>query len=71
MVDVSSSCMELALKVPTPHEETNKCRTSCMLLWRTFQFAYRVYSFAGGQDDRADGLTRELARAMEIDPSPK
>ncbi|GAA0169830.1 non-motor actin binding protein [Lithospermum erythrorhizon] len=38
MVDVSSSCMELALKA--------------------FQFAYRVYSFAGGHDDRADILTR-------------
>ncbi|CAN1351219.1 Uncharacterized protein At4g04980 [Linum perenne] len=82
MVDVSSSCMELALKewreakaLKGPNgggtKIKGKATASCMLLWRTFQFAYRVYSFAGGQDDRADGLTRELARAMEIDPSPK
>lgn len=38
------------------------------LLWRAFQFAFRVYTFAGGHDDRADKLTRELA--MEIDSEP-
>lgn len=38
------------------------------MLWRAFQFAFRVYSFAGGQDDRADMLTRELAREIETDP---
>lgn len=37
-------------------------------LWKAFQFAYRVYTFAGGQDDRADKLTRELAQEIETDP---
>jgi len=39
------------------------------LLWRTFQFAFRVYTFAGGHDDRADTLTRELAKEIESDPN--
>ncbi|CAN6683270.1 unnamed protein product [Malus baccata var. baccata] len=47
MVDVSSSCMEMALKA--------------------FQFAFRVYTFAGGHDDRADMLTKELANEIESD----
>lgn len=37
------------------------------LLWRAFQFAFRVYTFAGGHDDRADKLTRELAKEIESD----
>lgn len=39
------------------------------LLWKAFQFAFRVYSFAGGQDDRADKLTRELAQEIQTDPN--
>jgi hypothetical protein len=39
------------------------------LLWRAFQFAFRVYTFAGGHDDRADKLTRELAQEIESDPN--
>lgn len=38
------------------------------MLWRAFQLAFRVYSFAGGQDDRADKLTKELALEIETDP---
>ncbi|KAL9682535.1 hypothetical protein QQ045_014336 [Rhodiola kirilowii] len=38
------------------------------LLWRTFQLAYQVYSFAGGQDDRAERLTRELAKEIQTIP---
>lgn len=34
-------------------------------LWTAFQLAFRVYSFAGGQDDRADKLTSELAEEIE------
>jgi len=41
------------------------------LLWKAFQFAFRVYTFAGGLDDRADNLTRELAQEIESDPNPK
>lgn len=37
------------------------------VLWRAFQFAFRVYTFAGGHDDRADKLTRELAQEIETD----
>ena len=38
------------------------------MLWRAFQLAFKVYSFAGGQDDRADNLTKELALEIETDP---
>lgn len=40
---------------------------SAKMLWKAFQFAFRVYTFAGGQDDRADKLTRELAQEIETD----
>lgn len=40
---------------------------STKMLWRAFQFAFRVYTFAGGHDDRADKLTRELAQEIEND----
>ncbi|KAL8460383.1 hypothetical protein ACS0TY_032062 [Phlomoides rotata] len=74
IVDVSSNCMELALK--EKREEANskeeqkgdgKKNGSAKMLWRAFQFAFRVYTFAGGHDDRADKLTRELAHAIEAD----
>ncbi|KAJ7946944.1 Hydroxyproline-rich glycoprotein family protein [Quillaja saponaria] len=75
MVDVSSSCMELALK---EKRETNAAKKAepgskndgkpkAKMLWRAFQFAFRVYTFAGGHDDRADNLTRELAQEIEND----
>ena len=38
---------------------------SSKILWRAFQFAFRVYTFAGGHDDRADKLTREVAHEIE------
>ncbi|KAJ9563129.1 hypothetical protein OSB04_008289 [Centaurea solstitialis] len=41
------------------------------ILWRAFQFAFRVYTFAGGQDDRADNLTREIAHEIQTEPSCK
>ncbi|KAG8634468.1 hypothetical protein MANES_17G042200v8 [Manihot esculenta] len=62
IVDVSSNCMELALK-----ERKSGKTTDSKILWGTFQFAFKVYSFAGGQDDRADALTRELAQEIEAD----
>ncbi|KAK9051728.1 hypothetical protein SSX86_028356 [Deinandra increscens subsp. villosa] len=78
MVEVSSNCMELALKetrepIPKEHQDNglkchNKKTGSGKILWRAFQFAFRVYTFAGGQDDRADFLTRELAQEIQIDP---
>ncbi|CAN6546479.1 unnamed protein product [Malus baccata var. baccata] len=36
-----------------------------MVYWKAFQFAFRVYTFAGGHDDRADMLTKELAKEIE------
>ncbi|KAL2473588.1 putative protein-like [Forsythia ovata] len=76
MVDVSSSCMELALKeirdLKAKEKEEFKTqgrkRGSAKMLWKAFQFAFRVYTFAGGQDDRADKLTRELAHEIETNP---
>lgn len=39
------------------------------MLWRAFQFTFRVYTFAGGLDDRADTLTRELATEIQNEPN--
>ncbi|PON50732.1 hypothetical protein PanWU01x14_221040 [Parasponia andersonii] len=36
------------------YREGPKKGTSGKILWRAFQFAFRVYTFAGGHDDRAD-----------------
>lgn len=78
MVDLSSSCMELALKERGEAEATRDGVTGSKsekrfegctkMLWRAFQLAFRVYTFAGGHDDRADTLTRELAHEIENDP---
>ncbi|KAL0001890.1 hypothetical protein SO802_015671 [Lithocarpus litseifolius] len=78
MVDVSSSCIELALKERRVANSTAKAenisktedqaKAHLKMLWRVFQLAFRVYSFAGGQDDRADMLTQELAKEIEADP---
>ncbi|KAK3188043.1 hypothetical protein Dsin_027604 [Dipteronia sinensis] len=75
MVDVSSNCIELALKETREGKaaEVNGTKPEkrvaeyVKMLWRAFQFAFRVYTFAGGQDERADKLTTELAH--EIDTS--
>ncbi|GAU47738.1 hypothetical protein TSUD_386970 [Trifolium subterraneum] len=77
MVDVSSNCMELALKERrmknvesnSSSSKDGKRKEYGKLLWRAFQFAFRVYTFAGGHDDRADMLTRELAQEIESDPN--
>ncbi|PON78228.1 hydroxyproline-rich glycoprotein family protein [Parasponia andersonii] len=79
MVDVSSSCMELALEEQRNAKAVENAETGwskaegqrkahIKLLWRAFQLAFRVYSFAGGQDDRADMLTKQLAHEIETDP---
>ncbi|CAN0852904.1 Uncharacterized protein At4g04980 [Linum grandiflorum] len=69
VVDLSSNCMELALKERkgAPNNGAQPTKSSCKTLWRAFQFAFRVYTFAGGHDDRADRLTRELAQQIEED----
>ncbi|XP_016462396.2 uncharacterized protein LOC107785572 [Nicotiana tabacum] len=75
MVDVSSNCMELAIKEKREAmsrekdgaAQTNEGREkeSAQLLWKAFQFAFRVYTFAGGHDERAEKLTKELAEEIE------
>ncbi|KAK1420081.1 hypothetical protein QVD17_21399 [Tagetes erecta] len=70
MVDVSSGCMELALKerkLASASKRNGRKNNSGKVLWKAFQFAFRVYSFAGGQDDRADNLTREIAQLIQTD----
>lgn len=44
-----------------------RTKGSAEMLWKACQFAFRVYTFAGGQDNRADKLTRELAHEIETD----
>ncbi|KAI3434066.1 uncharacterized protein J3R85_006860 [Psidium guajava] len=75
MVDISSRCMELALEESRGAKEienkgtvtkSQTQRTDCTkMLWRAFQFAFRVYSFAGGHDDHAENLSKELAHEIE------
>ncbi|XP_021740525.1 uncharacterized protein At4g04980-like [Chenopodium quinoa] len=79
MVNVSSSCIELALKekreakteindqtLAKARNQHKKIDTET--LWRTFQFSFKVYSFAGGQDERAERLAKELAKEIQADP---
>ncbi|KAJ0256767.1 Hydroxyproline-rich glycoprotein family protein [Hirschfeldia incana] len=78
MVDISSGCMELALKEKREAKNASESRggKQCRIknktvgwaktLWRAFQFAFGVYTFAGGQDDRADKITRELGNEIEL-----
>ncbi|KAJ8534903.1 hypothetical protein K7X08_016631 [Anisodus acutangulus] len=79
MVDVSSNCMELVMKERREAKKREDGRGgltndgykkgSRKLLWKAFQFAFRVYSFAGGQDDCADKLTKELAQEIQTCPN--
>ncbi|KFK43399.1 hypothetical protein AALP_AA1G121000 [Arabis alpina] len=80
MVDISSGCMELALKEKreakiASHAAESRVGKASMkdktvgwakTLWRAFQFAHKVYHFAGGHDDRADKLTKELADEINL-----
>ncbi|XP_038988200.1 uncharacterized protein LOC103709903 isoform X2 [Phoenix dactylifera] len=69
MVDLSSNCIEMALKESKEAKEEAKSKSGLSkMLWRAFQLAFRVYNFAGGQDDRADRLTSELATEIETCP---
>ncbi|ERN03348.1 uncharacterized protein At4g04980 [Amborella trichopoda] len=77
MVDVSSNCIEMALKESEEakaaisaglKDAENRIKSSSQMLWRAFQLAFRVYQFAGGQDDRAEELTGKLAKEIESYP---
>ncbi|KAL6912294.1 hypothetical protein ACP4OV_001099 [Aristida adscensionis] len=75
MVDLSYNCMEMALKESQDARDREACVQSSSqatglpkMLWRVFQLAFRVYNFAGGQDDRADRLTCILAHEIEAHP---
>ncbi|KAK7362891.1 hypothetical protein VNO77_05016 [Canavalia gladiata] len=67
LVDLSSGCMEIALeeKRGGAAKSDRPKKEGVALLWRAFQFAFRIYTFAGGHDDRADNLTKELAQEIE------
>ncbi|CAJ1936398.1 unnamed protein product [Sphenostylis stenocarpa] len=71
LVDVSSNCMELSLKEKgnAGAKKDGAKKEGVSLLWKAFQFAFRVYTFAGGLDDRADNLTRQLAKEIESEPN--
>ncbi|CAL9130183.1 unnamed protein product [Musa textilis] len=70
MVDLSSDCIEMALKETREMGGETKSISNgfSTMLWRAFQLAFRVYNFAGGQDDRADRLAKDLAREIETCP---
>lgn len=46
-------------------------KASAKMLWKAFKLAFWVYTYAGGQDDRADRLTKQLAQEIENDPEHK
>eukprot|EP00252_Welwitschia_mirabilis_P008225 TRINITY_DN19964_c0_g2_i1.p1 TRINITY_DN19964_c0_g2~~TRINITY_DN19964_c0_g2_i1.p1 ORF type:complete len:719 (+),score=165.02 TRINITY_DN19964_c0_g2_i1:221-2158(+) len=81
MVDLSSNCISLALEESKTTKAATKERSNttrvkndrqlmkCFQnLWKTLQFCYRVYGFAGGIDDRAEELTYLLAKEMDTYP---
>ncbi|THU48438.1 hypothetical protein C4D60_Mb09t26240 [Musa balbisiana] len=70
MVDLSSDCIEMALEETREMGGETKSKSNGLstMLWRAFQLAFRVYNFAGGQDDRADRLAKDLAREIETCP---
>ncbi|KAF2299956.1 hypothetical protein GH714_006411 [Hevea brasiliensis] len=76
MIDLSSGCMELALKERREAKTEGsgeigitdgKMKQSVRLLWRVFQLAFQVYIFAGGQDDHSNKLAKELADEILVD----
>ena len=52
---------EAKAKEETGFKTDRQRKGNSKMLWRAFQLAYRVYAFAGGQDDRADKLAEEVA----------
>lgn len=67
LVQESKEAKELPVTATAGGKNQHENSTS-KLLWRAFQFAFRVYNFAGGQDERADRLTAELAHEIETFP---
>jgi hypothetical protein len=67
LVQESKAAKELPT-TPTAAGKNQQGNSTSKLLWRAFQFAFRVYNFAGGQDERADRLTAELAQEIETIP---
>ncbi|GMI93404.1 hypothetical protein HRI_003009700 [Hibiscus trionum] len=78
MLGVSSNCMELAMKerreVKLIENEGSKTKAEAQkkgcikMQWRAFQLAFRVYTFAGGHDNRTDMLSQEPADEIQTDP---
>lgn len=60
-----------AANAETGSKTKGMTKACAKMLWKAFQLAFRVYTFAGGQDDRADNLTKELAQEIENEPEHK
>lgn len=50
-------------------KDMKNLRASFQMLYKAFQLAFRVHSFAGGHDDRAEQLCSDLALEFETYPS--
>ena len=53
---------------PLPTSEAGRARASLSLMWRAFQLAFKVYQFAGGQDEASEELCLAVASEMEMYP---
>lgn len=60
----SREAKEIENKLTLTKSQTQRTDYTKML-WRAFQFAFRVYSFAGGHDDHAEKLSKELVHEIE------
>ncbi|CAI5504670.1 unnamed protein product [Closterium sp. Naga37s-1] len=52
-----------------PVYDVPRVKAGLFLLWRCFQFAFRAYNFAGGQDETAEELALIVAKEMEAYPA--
>ncbi|CAI6004633.1 unnamed protein product [Closterium sp. NIES-65] len=52
-----------------PVYDVPRVKAGLFLLWRCFQFAFRAYNFAGGQDETAEELALTVAKEMEAYPA--
>ncbi|CAI5529461.1 unnamed protein product [Closterium sp. Naga37s-1] len=52
-----------------PVYDVPRVKAGLFLLWRCFQFAFRAYNFAGGQDETAEELSLTVAKEMEAYPA--
>ncbi|GAQ86624.1 hypothetical protein KFL_003000170 [Klebsormidium nitens] len=53
---------------PSP-ADVSKVRQQVHTIWAAFQFAFRVYNFAGGQDEKGEQLAEAMAEEIEAYPA--